>query len=188
MKIPRTTLKSLAILPGYTRMSHKNIKLDTLVTDALEASFFKSKLVYEQLSYIRANWKPSDYTTETPYWNFSDTSFGGYVKTGDMGCYLFQHKDYGKQYAGEGLIPGRVADKRKKFIVLMDGGSFDEWNGSKKLFAFDRNIRNWKVKAYIIDTGVKRIDKILSKELEDTLKIKYDLVEGGLNTQVGSNT
>ena len=162
--------------------------MDTLVIGALEDSFSKAKLVYEQLSYIRANWKPSDYTIETPYWDFSDTSCGGHIKSGDLGCYLFKHKNYGKQYAGEGGIPARVKDKRKKFILLTGGDNFDEWNGAKKLYAFDINIRNWQVKAYIIDTGDKRIDKILSKELEDTLKIKYDLVEEGLNTQVGSNT
>ena len=182
------TLKSLAILPGYTRMSRKNINLNTLIIHALENSYDKSKLVFEQLDYIKTNWKPSDYVTETPYWEFSDTSCGRYVKTGDMGVYLFTHKKYGKQYAGEGGVPNRVADKRKKFIYLIGGDNFDEWNGAKKLYALDTNINNWKVKAYIISTGDKRIDKILSKELEDTLKIKYDLVEEGLNTQVGSNT
>ena len=71
---------------------------------------------------------------------------------------------------------------------MIGGDNFDEWNGAKKLYALDTNINNWKVKAYIISTGDKRIDKILSKELEDTLKIKFNLVEEGLNTQVGSNT
>ena len=184
------TINSLAILPGFTRMSHKNIKLETLFNDSLENSYSKFKLVHEQLSWIRTNKEAcfEAYLTETPYWNFNDTSCGKYVKSGDMGCYLFQHEVYGKQYAGEGGIHSRVKDKRKKFIILMDGYSFDEWNGAKKLYAFDKNINNWKVKAYIIDTGNKIIDKILAKELEDTLKIKYNLIEGGLNTQVGSNT
>ena len=125
------TINSLAILPGFTRMSHKNIKLETLFNDSLENSYSKFKLVHEQLSWIRTNKEAcfEAYLTETPYWN----------------C-------------------------------------------AKKLYAFDKNINNWKVKAYIIDTGNKRIDKILAKELEDTLKIKYNLIEGGLNTQVGSNT
>ena len=164
MKIPREWKISRAILPGYDMEStvEKDIALNYLTRFALDKAADKAEVIHDQLKYIRENLKPWQYMRETPEWSFSDSSCGGFVKSNEIGTYLF-FLDGVPMYAGEGYPYGRVGDKRKRFIELASGETFKEWNGAKKLFAACPNMKRWTVKTYIVNTGNERVDKILAK-------------------------
>ena len=131
----------------------------------------------------------------TDWFPFGSQSFNQWIKSKQIGTYLFRHKKKGffkpkkkkEIYTGQGAINSRITNHKKKF---KEGKKKVEkkWTFIYKLIRLDSNIKNWEVCCCIIDTGNVSYDKEQAKTLEDSLMNDLDLIDNGLNEISGAIT
>tara|TARA_B100001750_G_C15120254_1_gene404704 strand:- start:44 stop:553 length:510 start_codon:yes stop_codon:yes gene_type:complete len=130
----------------------------------------------------------------TDWFPFGSQSFSQWIKSKQIGTYLFRHKKKGffksnkkEIYTGQGIVVSRVGDHKNKFNKGIKNVS-PKWTFIYKLIRLDSNINNWEVCCCIIDTGNVSYDKEQAKTLEDSLMNDLDLIDNGLNEISGAIT